>query len=268
MSDFLHFATSCGISVYGISSHAPTPFPNHWAMKFSDVFDYFSEFRRLRDLYKDKLELYIGMELDFLTIPSLLTETSSPLFSYPLDYRIGSVHYLDPLTNPDGSSLFWNVGGSVTHYAQALHELYGDDINRLVRRYNGQILTMLQSAPIHVLAHCDLETTIAERHFGFDPSQPWFLDQMHQIFALARQRDIIVEVNVKHLLSDGITSPHQRLFSLLKDSGVSIQVNSDAHYPQHVASGLREAHALLRQYGFSSQRVLLHGSWTDIPLLS
>ncbi len=268
MSDFAHFARARGISVYGVSSHAPTPFRNHWAMKWSDVEDYFSEFFRLKKLYEDQMELYVGMELDFLTIPSLLTESDSPLDSYPLDYRIGSIHYLDPLTNLDGTPLFWNVGGNVLLYASAIRKLYNGDVNRLIRRYIEQLTQLITTTSINVLAHCDIETTIAEKFFGFDPNQKWYLNQLQHIFTLAKQHDVIIEINTKHLLSEGITSPHQRHFNLLKQSGAAIQVNTDAHYPQHVDSGLRETYSLLNDAGITSQRILSKGEWTDVTLQS
>ena len=54
--------------------------------------DYLSEFRRLKAKYADRIELYIGLEIDYLN------EESNPSVArfreLPLDYRIGSVHLL------------------------------------------------------------------------------------------------------------------------------------------------------------------------------
>ena len=54
--------------------------------------DYLSEFHRLKEKYAGRIELYIGLEIDYLN------EASNPSIArfreLPLDYRIGSVHLL------------------------------------------------------------------------------------------------------------------------------------------------------------------------------
>ena len=90
MEDFIRFAISEGFSSYGISSHAPLPFSTAWTMEWDRMDDYLSEFARLKEKYADKIELAIGLEIDYLN------EIQNPANSYfqalPLDYRIGSVH--------------------------------------------------------------------------------------------------------------------------------------------------------------------------------
>ncbi len=265
MQDFLRFALANGLSAYGVSSHAPTPFRNNWAMKESDVTDYLCEFQRLKKMYEGKMELYVGMEMDYLTTHADFV--FQHFASLRLDYRIGSVHYLDPL-HSNGGLLYWNVGGSTQNYDRALHTLYGDSIRQLLTRYNEQLLALLNTANIQILAHCDLASNIAEHYYGFTGSEPWYLDQLRQIFTTARDRGVLIEINTKHLIELHRTSPHQRYFPLLKQLDVPIQVNSDAHYPQDVTSGLLSAHHLLRSAGINHQRILLHGTWTDCSLMS
>lgn len=66
MEDFIRFAISEGFTSYGISSHAPLPFSTAWTMEWDRMDDYLSEFSRLKKKYADKIELAIGLEIDYL----------------------------------------------------------------------------------------------------------------------------------------------------------------------------------------------------------
>ena len=100
MEAFVREAISRGFEAYGISSHAPFPVQNSCNMRRERMADYLDEFRRLKQIYSSEIELYIGLEIDFLD------DTFNPSIPYfqelPLDYRIGSVHYI---VAPDGTPI-------------------------------------------------------------------------------------------------------------------------------------------------------------------
>ena len=54
-----------------------------------------------------------------------------------------------------------------------------------------------------------------------------------------------------------------RYFPLLRELGVRVQVNSDAHYPERIASGMSEAFRALRRAGFMSVMQLQAGRWVE-----
>lgn len=66
MEDFVRFALSEGFTSYGFSSHAPLPFSTAWTMEWDIMDDYLSEFHRLKEKYAGRIELYIGLEIDYL----------------------------------------------------------------------------------------------------------------------------------------------------------------------------------------------------------
>ena len=66
MEDFVRFALSEGFTSYGFSSHAPLPFSTAWTMEWDIMDDYLSEFHRLKAKYAGQIELYIGLEIDYL----------------------------------------------------------------------------------------------------------------------------------------------------------------------------------------------------------
>ena len=78
------------IHSYGISSHSPLPFETRWSLSKGNVEAYLMEIKCLQEKYAGQIELYVGMEIDYLN------DDWGPAVEYfqrmPLDYRIGSVH--------------------------------------------------------------------------------------------------------------------------------------------------------------------------------
>ena len=88
--DFIKFAVAHGFRAYGFSSHSPLPFETFWNMSKDDMPEYLTEIERLKKKYSDRLEIYVGLEIDFLDESY---NASIPYFrNLPLDYRIGSIH--------------------------------------------------------------------------------------------------------------------------------------------------------------------------------
>ena len=106
MEEFVHFAIAKGLKRYGFSSHSPLPFDTFWKMRADDLPEYKAEFRRLKEKYAGQIELFLGLEMDYIQDVFSFQDTFYPIDD--LDYLIGSVHYLDRL--PDGS--FMSIDGS------------------------------------------------------------------------------------------------------------------------------------------------------------
>ena len=64
--DFVKFAVAHGFRAYGFSSHSPLPFETFWNMSKDDMPEYLTEIERLKKKYNDRLEIYVGLEIDFL----------------------------------------------------------------------------------------------------------------------------------------------------------------------------------------------------------
>ena len=96
MEDFVRFALSEGFTSYGFSSHAPLPFSTAWTMEWDRMNDYQAEFHRIKEKYAGKIELYLGLEIDYLNEES--NPSAARFRELPLDYRIGS-KYRKPVLN-------------------------------------------------------------------------------------------------------------------------------------------------------------------------
>ena len=92
---------------------------------------------------------------------------------------------------------------------------------------------------------------------------PWYARLVCDYFAEIARRGYQMEINTKAYEELGVFYPDVRYFPLLRELGVRVQVNSDAHYPERIASGMSEAFRALRRAGFTSVMQLQAGRWVE-----
>ena len=79
-----------GLMTLGFSEHSPLPFDNNFSVKEVDMPRYVAAIAQLKAEFKDKIDIYCGLEADYLTgvsEPFAVTKEK-----YHLDYLIGGVH--------------------------------------------------------------------------------------------------------------------------------------------------------------------------------
>ncbi|MDR2232294.1 MAG: PHP domain-containing protein, partial [Tannerella sp.] len=139
---FLKYAISKHFRAYGFSSHSPLPFETNWNMSACDMDEYLAEIQRLKDKYSNQIEIYLGMEIDYLD------ETYNATIPYfrdlPLDYRIGSIHYL-PCRNPLIESNMASVDGPYSEFAGSVDKFYGGDVRLLTEHYFRNSMQMIET---------------------------------------------------------------------------------------------------------------------------
>lgn len=97
--------------------------------------------------------------------------------------------------------------------------------------------------------------------------EPWYDALVRDYFAEIARHGYIVEINTKSYHDLGTFYPNERYFPLLKELGIRVQVNSDAHYPERINNSRAEALAALKKVGFDTVVEWHGGQWKDMPLL-
>lgn len=259
MEDFIRFAIDRGFTSYGISSHAPLPFPTHWTMEWDRMEDYLSEFRRMKEKYAGKIELAVGLEIDYLD------EENNPAVSrfreLPLDYRIGSVHMLY-----DAKGEVVDIDVSAGVFRGIVDNRFDGDLDKVVHLYYGSLSRMVESGGFDIVGHADKMHYNAAAYRPGLLDEPWYDGLVRNFFKQIAARNYIVEINTKAFDSLGTFYPNERYFPLLKELGVRVQVNSDAHYPERIDSGRSEALVALKRAGFDTVTEWYGGKWVQMPL--
>lgn len=139
-------ALELGITALGFSSHGPVPFANTWSMRADRIDAYVAEIQNLKDKYKDRIELYTGLEADYVH------HVCSPNdFKDRLDYTIGSIHYCKQFE--DGT--IFEIDGSNNIFYKGIIEIYHKDIDLFLCEYYSQIEHMVLTAPPTIIGHLD-----------------------------------------------------------------------------------------------------------------
>lgn len=259
MEEFIREAIRQGFSAYGISSHAPLPFDTAWTLDRNRVEDYFAEIRRLKELYSDQIEIYAGMEIDYLD------ETSHPASPYfqnlPLDYRIGSVHLMR-----DDNGAFVDIDTRPEVFAERLREHFGNDLGRLVQNYFAKLMRMVDTGGFDIVGHADKLYMNAEHCQPGITATTWYKETIHAYFERIARKGLMVEINTKKFESAGCFSPSIEHFALLKELEIPVVVDSDAHIPLAVDSGRKEALCALKNAGFTHVMELHDGAWQETAI--
>lgn len=259
MEEFIRFAISQGFSSYGISSHAPLPFSTHWTMEWDRMDDYLAEFSRMKEKYASDIELAIGLEIDYLN------EDSNPSVerfrSLSLDYRIGSVHLLH---DPKGEVV--DIDVSADAFRGIVDKHFGGDSETVIHLYYDRLLRMVELGGFDIIGHADKMHYNAAACRPDLLDEPWYERLMHDYFSEIVRRGYIVEINTKARHTLGTFYPNERYFTLLKELGARVQVNSDAHFPERINSGRSEALEALHAAGFTTVTERHGGAWVEVPL--
>jgi len=261
--DFIKFAVSKHFRAYGFSSHSPLPFETFWNMSACDMDEYISEITRLKEKYEDLIEIYLGMEIDYLDDTY---NASIPYFrSLPLEYRIGSVHFLSgglPLTEENMAC----IDGPYEEFAMAVEQYYHGNVRLITEDFFRASMQMVEKGGFDIVGHLDKIYQNGILHPDFDIHATWYQKLLTMYIDLIAEKELIVEVNTKNLVRKHQTFPHIETLQILHKHHIPIMVNSDCHSPDLVNDGREKTLAILKETGFRTTRELVKGVWQDVMI--
>ena len=261
--DFIRFAISKHFRAYGFSSHSPLPFETFWNMSACDMDEYINEINRLKEKYSEQIEIYLGLEIDYL---DETYHASIPYFrSLPLDYRIGSIHFISqqqPLKEENMAC----IDGSFEEFNQAVEHFYHGDIRLITKDFFQQSMRMVENGGFEIVGHADKIYMNGSRHPDFDFHAAWYQKPLEDYLDLIAQKGLIVEINTKNMIHKKQTFPRLETLKALYLRHIPVMVNSDCHFPDLVNDGREETLAILKETGFKTTRELVKGVWQDVTI--
>lgn len=274
MDTFVRSAIGQGFAALGFSSHCPIPFPSPCNMRRERLDEYVREFRRLKQRYGAQIELYLSLELDYI---SVLPDKGEVLFDYfpdcPLDYRVGSVHYVlcpeeSGASQGEGSLTLVDLDVSQARFDRLMSSYFPTrgEQDSLFETYLANHVALARHPAVDVIAH---PFKMMQLFYRFRPD--WEGGEMArlyttQFFKEAARNQKVVEVNTKNEVEKGEFYPDISFFSFMKECGNRVVVNSDAHFPARLNSGRRKAFEALCDAGYREVMEFRHGQWTATPL--
>ncbi len=262
LNEYADSALERGLSIIGISPHAPLYFANEWTLTDSGLQEYLEMMPAFKSAYRGRLEIYTGLEIDF--IPGKMGPSDSRWNSLGLEYRIGSVHSMeDPVSGAELS-----VDGPLEEMIQLLHNRFGNNIKRLVKEYFERQSDMLCKGGFDILGHCDLikKRNTDDRFFNQD--EDWYRKEAFNMLRTAAEKDVVVEVNTGGMSRGATTEAYPSPWILQKcyELNLPVTLSADAHSPDHIDFKFAESIELLKNTGYGEIYFFSGGKWQSQPI--
>lgn len=230
-----------GLKEIGFSDHLCLHYPK-WAIPAGDISAMSEQLQDFLKSYQGPLSIRFGAEVDY--IPGKEDEIKEMLNFLPLDYAIGSVHYI-------GS---WNFDTSTKLYPYL-------DLDEVYRAYYKLVGEAIDANLFQIIAHFDLP-----KKFGYYPENnqdEYIIDCLKR----AADKDVCIELN-----TNGMNKPcrdfypSKDILTMAYEMGVPVSLGSDAHQPENVGQYFQDAIRLLKSIGFKSIRSFSNMKFRDIAL--
>ncbi len=223
-----------------------------WCMSPQGSREYMAEVHTMAEKYKDKIEIFCGVEQDFCA--------SAPAEGF--DYVVGSVHYVEK----DG--MYYCVDESPEVLQWAIQEGFSGDPYALTKRFFEQEAEVVQKTNATFIGHFDLVTKFNEGNRFFDP-----MDKRYQYAALTAM-DALIETGCPFEINTGAMYrglrkepyPSVQLLKDLHERKGHILLSSDSHDRASLGFCFAEVAKIAKEVGFQTVKVLTKDGWEDFLL--
>ena len=229
--EYIGYALTAGLSELGFSDHLSViENLDDNNMNPANVASYINHLVNLQKETKN-IKIRIGLEVDYFEEKE--KEIRDFLRSVPLDFVIGSVHYLGKKSVDLGTEIYEH-----------------ENINNLFELYFESVCAATSSGLFDIIGHCDLV-----RIYGYRPTS----DQETLYRKLAKTmkaHNVVFEVNTNgrnRPLADFY--PNRNYLHIFREENVPLCVNSDAHMPSRVGQYFDEVYELLRYIGYTEMAI-------------
>ena len=225
MDTYIQKAIEEDTKYFGFSEHAPMEFDQKYRMRFDQMAFYEKKVLELRELYKDKINILLGYEVDFL--PGFM---DNRVLKADVDYLIGSVHFIGK----------WGFDNP-----EFIGEYKNRDIDIIWQEYFDAIDAMAKSGHFDIVGHLDLI-----KIFNFLPKKDLRKVAQNALKAI-KKADMVIELNMA-----GFRKPIKELYPStilleeIKALEIPITFGSDAHEPEQVNLYGIQTEEIARKLGF------------------
>jgi histidinol-phosphatase (PHP family) len=246
----------------GFTGHNVVPFQTDWTMPAQNLESYLREVRQAKSRYAGRVEIFLGIEADY--IPGVTSPNHPRIRDLGLDFVLGSVHFVEL----PGGGHSWTVDGSRQELETGLARVYGGDIRALVERYYALVGEMAEETKPDIIGHFDVVKKNNKAGELFSEEAPWYQAAVRAALQAVARSGRIMEINTGGIVrnTSGALYPSEWILREARRLDIPVMINADAHRPGDIDGYFREAAALLRGLGFTTQRQLTSAGWVDVPL--
>ena len=229
--------TRSKIRLYGFSLKSPTEL---YGMKKENIEAYRTEVLRLAEAYKDKINIFLGIEQD-----SFAKKEDIPCGA---KYVLGSVHYVEK----DGAYIAVDYSAEVLR--RGVEGLFGGDFLAYAEAYYEEVSRVYDKTGCDIVGHIDLLTKFNEQEYLIDINHPRYRNASLAAAESLARKGLIFEINTGAISRGLRTTPYptEEILHVICEAGGKITYSSDCHMADFIDCAFEESVALAKKSGFKS----------------
>lgn len=241
-----------GFGSIGFSGHAYIPFSTYGNITVERAHLCNEEVRRLKEKYKDQIQIFCGLEVDYYS--------EIDLTGY--DYLIGSFHYFKL------GDEYVGFDRSAEECRRIVDTYFGGDGLAFAKEYYRQIAALPEKGKFDILGHFDLIAKNIEADRFFDQNSEEYLAAARGALEKMAGKIPYFEVNTGCIARGYRSYPYPTvpLMKELKKLGFLPVISSDCHDRNHLDCGFEEAERLLKESGFTHRYVLTEDGFQAVEI--
>lgn len=211
-----------GLDAIGFSDHSYTPMDAPYSLQPDQAGAYQAEIARLKEKYKDQIEVYCGIEQDLCS--------EIPPEGY--DYVIGSVHWI-----PAGDGVV-AIDYSPERQHEGARKYFGGDYYALAEAYFAAVPEAVERSGADIVGHFDLISKFIEVDPAlFDENHPRYIAAWQKAADRLLETGALFEINTGAISRGFRTSPYPAapILAYLKEHGARFILSSDSHSAENIA---------------------------------
>jgi len=160
------------------------------------------------------------------------------------------------------------VDGPAEEYRELVNVVFGGDVKAFAETYFSLMAEMITTQTPDIVGHLDLIKKNNQNSLFFSETEKWYRDKVEDLLEIISRHNVIVEVNTGGIARGYLDEvyPSEWILKLIREMDIPVVLNSDAHHPDWIDAYYPEAVKILKNIGFSHQRVLLDGTWQNVLL--
>ena len=251
--DMVRAAIEKGCTAIGFSEHSETPFDPPGGMKSGAFSSYRDEILRLKEKYRGKIEIFLGIEQDIFSPPADRTN---------LDFVIGSVHYVSE------NGEYFSVDESVESFERNAKQGFGGDVHAFAEAYYDTLSRIFDVTRCNIVGHFDLITKFNERLPLIDEQSPRYRAAALRALDALCKTGAIFEINTGATARGYRTAPYPApwLLRAMRERGARITLSADAHSTDGICAHFSQAKRLAKACGYQTAAEFRNGRFVDVPL--
>ncbi|MDO4608371.1 MAG: histidinol-phosphatase HisJ family protein [Clostridia bacterium] len=241
--EMVNQAIEMGFSSLGFSGHAPTPFRMDYCIQ--DIGVYITEIKRLKEKYKNDIQIYLGIEEDAF----------APIDRSRFEYMIGSYHFI----KKDGQ--YYSIDITPDDFAQCVAAC-GGPLEFAKEYYKGFCDYILARKP-DIIGHFDLITKYEEKYTDYFFTNKDYFEIAKRYINEATKAECMFELNSGAISRGYRTKPYpaENLLYELKKADAKMIVTSDCHNRFRLDCNFEESKKMLKDIGFKHTYVLYNNEF-------